>query len=203
MTTRCVRFFKCLPLIIIAVSLIGRIRNHITYERSFNAAAITFDDFPTDYAQALFAAQREHKNLEYDWPRLTDPGPAVQKTIPPIIHFIWFPNLYHDHLDVSQIPTMGSHAPQRCQEFNPEYQVNVWNASTARALLEEHYGWFLPRYDAYKYPIQRVDAFKYFVLWHFGGCTWIWISPADELWIPYYHSQPGTQRLRRLESTTI
>ena len=169
MTPRYVRFLKCLPLIIIAFHIIGKVRSHITYERLLNSAAITFDDFPSDYAQALIAAQREHKNLDYDWPRLTESGPAAQKTIPPIMHFIWFPNLYHNHLDVSQIPTIGSHAPKRCQEYNPEYQVIVWNASAARALLKEHYGWFLPRYDAYQYPIQRVDAFKYFVLWHYGG----------------------------------
>jgi mannosyltransferase OCH1-like enzyme len=163
------RYLRLLPLVILVIYGLRKGRSQIVYEHSLNSAAITFDHFPSDYTEALKAAQRENKNPEYNWPKLTDPGPAAQKTIPPIIHFIWFPNLYHDHLDVSQIPSVGSQAPELCREHNPDFQVNVWNASAARALLEEHYGWFLPRYDAYKHPIQRVDAFKYFVLWHYGG----------------------------------
>jgi mannosyltransferase OCH1-like enzyme len=169
MAPRYMRFLKSLPLFLFALYLLGKICGKITYERSLNAAAITLDDFPSDYTQALIAAQREDKQPEYGWPKLIDPGPAVQTTIPPIIHFIWFPNLYHDHLDISQIPAVGSDTPELCRKHNPDYRINVWNASAARVLLEEHYGWFLPRYDAYRYPIQRVDAFKYFVLWHYGG----------------------------------
>jgi mannosyltransferase OCH1-like enzyme len=169
MALRYMRFIKSLPLFMVAFFLLAKIRSKITYERSLNAAAIALDDFPSDYTQALIAAQREDKQPEYHWSKLTDPGPAAQETIPPIIHFIWFPNLYHNHLDISKIPTVGSDTPELCQKHNPDYQINIWNASAARALLEEHYGWFLPRYDAYRYPIQRVDAFKYFVLWHYGG----------------------------------
>ena len=109
------------------------------------------------------------RSEDYIWPQVETPKPEEQQTIPPIIHFIWFQNLYHDHLDVSMIPVAGSHAPGRCREFNPDFQLIMWNATMARQLLEEHYSWFLPTYDAYPYPIQRVDALKYFVLWHFGG----------------------------------
>ena len=28
---------------------------------------------------------------------------------------------------------------------------------------------FLPSYDAYKYPIQRADAVRYYILKHYGG----------------------------------
>jgi mannosyltransferase OCH1-like enzyme len=169
MAPRYIRFIKSLPLFMVALFFLAKIRSRITYERSLNAAAITLDDFPPDYTQALIAAQRQDKQPEYHWSKLTDPGPAAQKTIPPIIHFIWLPNLYHNHLDISKIPIVGSDAAELCRKHNPDYQINIWNASAARALLEEHYGWFLPRYDAYQYPIQRVDAFKYFVLWHHGG----------------------------------
>lgn len=63
----------------------------------------------------------------------------------------------------------GSHAPKECQHWNSDYQINVWNATASRALLKEHYEWFLPTYDNYAHPIQRVDAIKYFILYHFGG----------------------------------
>ncbi|KAI6817671.1 hypothetical protein KC332_g9744 [Hortaea werneckii] len=140
-----------------------------SYERSLAASSISFADFPPDYADALKQAQRENKNPEYDWPPLPHPAPEAQTTIPPIIHFIWFRDLYHEHLDISEIPHIGSKAPEHCMEHNPDYEVITWNETAARALVEEHYSWLLPLYDGYRYPIQRIDAFKYVVLWHYGG----------------------------------
>lgn len=34
---------------------------------------------------------------------------------------------------------------------------------------QREYPWFLPTFLAYPYPIQRVDAIRYFILYHFGG----------------------------------
>ncbi|KAF2149347.1 glycosyltransferase family 32 protein [Myriangium duriaei CBS 260.36] len=129
----------------------------------------SFQDFPSAYSEALIAAQLKNENPNYEWPPVNHTESAAQQTIPPNIHFIWFQNEYHDHLDISQIPTKGSHAPDRCREFNPDFNVRVWDAQAARALLQNYHPRFLPIYDAYPYPIQRIDAFKYFVLWHFGG----------------------------------
>ena len=141
------------------------------YERLLNSLYITLDDFPTEYATAMKTLSNddsfyEHysyaQSLEYD----TSAHPDT--TIPPIIHFIWFENLY-ETTDVTSIPSMGSNAPHRCQKVNPDFTVNVWNSSAARDLLEEHYPWFVETYDSYEHPIQRVDAIKYFVLYHYGG----------------------------------
>ncbi|GAM89983.1 hypothetical protein ANO11243_080230 [Dothideomycetidae sp. 11243] len=160
---------KCLPVFLLLVLFLAKAREQNLYERFLQSSIITFKDFAPAYEAALIEAQKEGKQPEYHFPPAIKPGPADQRVIPPIIHFIWFQNLYHDHLDVSQIPAKGSHAPGRCRDFNPEFEVIIWNATGARTLLEERYAWFLPTYDAYKYPIQRVDAFKYFVLWHYGG----------------------------------
>lgn len=35
--------------------------------------------------------------------------------------------------------------------------------------MAKHYPSFLPTFDSYKYPIQRADAIRYFVLHRFGG----------------------------------
>jgi inositol phosphorylceramide mannosyltransferase catalytic subunit len=40
---------------------------------------------------------------------------------------------------------------------------------TSRAFISNHYTWFLYVYDSYPYNIQRIDAIKYFVLYHYGG----------------------------------
>lgn len=140
-----------------------------SFERYLNSLSITFDDFPPDYSKALIAAQQEDRAIEYDDYAASFHTDDSDAKIPPIIHFIWFERLYDSHLDVSDIPTHGSKAPEHCRKHNADFTINVWNATAARDLIAEHYEWFLPVYDGYKHPIQRVDAFKYFVLWHFGG----------------------------------
>ena len=142
--------------------------NQHNFENYLNNLSITFDDFPPDYSSALIAAQKEHRAIDFDNYAAFHYNDSDAK-IPPIIHFIWFRNLYDSHLDISRIPTTGSQAPGNCQQRNENFTVNVWNATAARDLIEEHYAWFLRTYDGYKYPIQRVDAFKYFVLFHYGG----------------------------------
>lgn len=41
--------------------------------------------------------------------------------------------------------------------------------SSNRIFIQHFYPWFLPVYDAYPEHIMRVDAFRYFMLYHFGG----------------------------------
>lgn len=99
----------------------------------------------------------------------SSPFSSSSSNIPTTIHFIWFKNLYETHEGGSEIPSLGTNSPDRCRVTNPDFNINIWNATAARELLEQNYAWFLPTYDGYKHPIQRVDAFKYFVLWHYGG----------------------------------
>lgn len=140
-----------------------------TYERLLDRLYITFDDFPKDYARALSALPDDKPIKSYDYSTSFPPGHEPPNTIPSIIHFIWYKDLYETHKDVTNIPSMGSHAPELCQQHNPDFQVNIWNATAGRDLLETHYKWFLPIYDGYTHPIQRVDAIKYFILLHHGG----------------------------------
>lgn len=142
-------------------------REQYLYERFLQSVRITLNDFPPSYSKEVVTAKEQNRPVSYQWPathRTDNPN-----KIPPLIHFIWFHDLYHDHLDVSVIPTQGSEAPKACQTHSPDFEVRIWNASAARELLKDHYEWFLPTYDSYRYPIQRVDAAKYFILFHFGG----------------------------------
>ena len=45
----------------------------------------------------------------------------------------------------------------------------LWTDASSREFIAEHYSWFLDTFDDYTYPIQRADAIRYFVLYHFGG----------------------------------
>ena len=38
-----------------------------------------------------------------------------------------------------------------------------------RAFLKQHYPWFLPTYDGYTQEMMRIDAIRYFLMFHYGG----------------------------------
>lgn len=169
------RLARFVGAILLLFSLTGSlifVRNQTRFQRFLSTHYITFNDFPPVYADTL--RSKNWKALEqgqFDYNQYfpsNDPPSTVEK-IPPKIHFIWFKDLYVSRPKVSSIPSVGSHAPDLCRKHNPDYTVKVWNASEGRGLLEKHYAWFLPTYDSYKFPIQRIDALKYFILWHYGG----------------------------------
>lgn len=45
----------------------------------------------------------------------------------------------------------------------------MWYTENSRIFIEDNYNWFLPTYESYKYPIQRVDVMRYFLIRHYGG----------------------------------
>ena len=45
----------------------------------------------------------------------------------------------------------------------------LWTDAGSREFIAEHYSWFLDTFDNYTYAIQRADAIRYFVLYHYGG----------------------------------
>lgn len=55
------------------------------------------------------------------------------------------------------------------QALNPGWTLMRWTDNSSRQLIAEHYPWFLTTYDAYPSYIQRCDAARYFVVYHYGG----------------------------------
>jgi mannosyltransferase OCH1-like enzyme len=47
--------------------------------------------------------------------------------------------------------------------------VKFWTDSSAHAFIATHYPSFLHTYESYPHPIQRADAVRYFLLYHYGG----------------------------------
>lgn len=141
------------------------ILSQYAFEKFLVGIQINFDHFPITYAKALNDSVARHEEpLDFDYP-----STFSEPKIPRIIHYIWFKNLYPTHEEVTSMPSMGSRSPELCEKFNPGYEIKMWNATNARDFMEREYKWFLPTYDGYRYPIQRVDALKYFALWHYGG----------------------------------
>ncbi|KAL2839898.1 nucleotide-diphospho-sugar transferase [Aspergillus pseudodeflectus] len=87
----------------------------------------------------------------------TSTGPSL---IPKIIH-----QTYKDN----DIPTGWREAQQSCIDLHPDYKYILWTDDMARTFIATHYPWFLETFEGYKYPIQRADSIRYFVLYHYGG----------------------------------
>ncbi len=65
------------------------------------------------------------------------------------------------------------------------FEYRLWTDEDNRALVAEHYPWFLETYDAYDVPIKRVDAARYFILHRYGGLyvdlDFVQLRPLDPL----------------------
>jgi mannosyltransferase OCH1-like enzyme len=142
------------------------IRCQYVFQCALSHLQISFSDFSLSYQSALNASRTNGEALlNFDY-NTTLPTLLIPRTI----HFIYFADLYHHHDGTASLPTTSlSHAPELCRKFNPTYKIHTWNATAAHEFIKTEYPWFLPTYDGYTYPIQRVDALKYMVLYHFGG----------------------------------
>jgi mannosyltransferase OCH1-like enzyme len=159
-----------LSLFTLFIYLIYLIRNQFLFERFLDSSFISFNDFPPSYANALNESTLNHTQLEFDYSLFSkNSSSSYSSKIPRIIHFIWFKDLYESHDGISDIPSSGSNTPELCRKYNPDFEINIWNTTAAQTFFESEYAWFLPIYHSYTHPIQRVDALKYFLLWHYGG----------------------------------
>jgi len=151
-----------LPLLIVLYF----IRCQYIFQHALPSLYISFDDFTNSYSTALNASRTHGEALvDFDYK-----GSFPDPLIPRLIHFIYFADLYHRHDGTPSLPASSrSHAPELCRKFNPDFEIRVWNETEAHTFIKTEYPWFIPTYETYRYPIQRVDALKYFVLYHFGG----------------------------------
>jgi len=85
---------------------------------------------------------------------------SVTQLIPKIIHQIWKDN---------DIPKKCIPLQYTWLTHHPDWEYRLWTYVDNRAFIVQHYDWFLPIYDGYPENIMRVDAVRYFILYHYGG----------------------------------
>ena len=85
---------------------------------------------------------------------------ANKCNIPKIIHQMWKDN---------NVPEHWLESPKEWKRLFPDFAHMFWTDVTMREFMVQHYNWFLPIYDGYKYPIQRSDSFRCFMLHFYGG----------------------------------
>ena len=96
--------------------------------------------------------------------------------IPKIIHQTWKDEHLPAHLNTFRNSWLDHH---------PGWTHRLWTDQDLRALVKEHYRWFLSVYDAYDEPIKKVDAARYFIMHQVGGLyvdlDFECLSPVDSI----------------------
>jgi hypothetical protein len=80
-----------------------------------------------------------------------------------------FPKILHHSWKTESIPTMWQGSYNACVSLNKGYTYMLWTDEKIDAFMETYYPWFKAQFDSYKYKIQKIDVFRYFILYHYGG----------------------------------
>ncbi|KAK5654779.1 hypothetical protein OQA88_6815 [Cercophora sp. LCS_1] len=113
----------------------------------------------------------EHSGIPITQPQVAEAyGGSVNgsrpQLIPKIIH-----QIFHNWKEPGNetLPSDWNKVRQTCVDTNPGWEHKLWTEKSSREFIEKEYPWFLRTYDRYRYPVQRVDAVRYFLLMHYGG----------------------------------
>lgn len=131
-------------------------RNYLGNEELFDAQLIHSTDFSE--ASKLIAALNTSRPTEDD---TSQPSACLQQRVPRIIH---------QTFKTTDVPQPWLHAQEMCRTLHQNnWKYMFWTDADAERFIGKHYPWFLSIYLGYPYNIQRVDAVRYFILFHFGG----------------------------------
>jgi hypothetical protein len=96
-------------------------------------------------------------------PEVTEDFPTMHTTSPRIPHII------HQTYRSRLIPSKFKHFVISFITNNPSWTYYFWTDESARKLIAERHPSFLSTWDNYRSGVNRADALRYFVLYHFGG----------------------------------
>lgn len=82
---------------------------------------------------------------------------------------ILIPKIIHQTYKDENIPSHWRAGRAKCQLLNPDYEYILWTDEMIEEFIGREFPWFLPTLKSYKYPIQKADVIRYFVLWKYGG----------------------------------
>lgn len=116
---------------------------------------------------ASFLISRRHDNFDltfanYSATRVTS-LPEHPDVVPPILHHIAL-----GHNPDAEKPEW-SIARNNCLAYHPGWEAHLWTDEKAALFVNEKFPLLKEMWDGYKYPIQRVDALRYLVLYEYGG----------------------------------
>jgi mannosyltransferase OCH1-like enzyme len=85
----------------------------------------------------------------------------------------------------TQLPPLYHSFSHTIKKLHPQYQYDLWDDNDNETFIRQYYPWFLSTYQNYDKHIKRVDAIRYFYLYHFGGVymdmDYVTLKPLDPL----------------------
>lgn len=119
--------------------------------------------------------------------------------IPKIIHQIWFQGL-------KNLPEEHKNKRESWKRLNPHFEYMLWDNESMLFIISTLYPQYLNTYNNFKYMHQKIDFFKYIVLYAYGGIyadmDTINLKPLDSLLNKYKDSEiiVGKLAVNNLES---
>ncbi|AEO68738.1 glycosyltransferase family 32 protein [Thermothielavioides terrestris NRRL 8126] len=115
-------------------------------------------------------ADRFYISAERDGFDLTFANYSVHQTsaaplpdrVPPVLHHISLGSGAATHSKWSEVR-------QSCLDMHPDWDAFLWTDETADALVAADFPELYEMWTTYRYPIQRIDALRYMVLYKYGG----------------------------------
>uniref|UniRef100_A0A1I8FDK5 Nucleotid_trans domain-containing protein n=1 Tax=Macrostomum lignano TaxID=282301 RepID=A0A1I8FDK5_9PLAT len=78
------------------------------------------------------------------------------------------PLLLHQIYTSDSVPELYRHSIASCIRRHPDFVYVLWTDTEARRFVAANYPAYLAMFDGYKNTLQRSDALRYFILYHFG-----------------------------------
>ncbi|CCE65503.1 hypothetical protein TPHA_0L01480 [Tetrapisispora phaffii CBS 4417] len=79
------------------------------------------------------------------------------------------PKIIHQTYKTEDIPEHWKEGQSKCKYLHSDYKYMFWTDKNSLEFIEEHYPWFAKSFKAYKFPIERADVIRYFILDYYGG----------------------------------
>ncbi|KAL3857854.1 hypothetical protein ACJMK2_012484 [Sinanodonta woodiana] len=178
-TFRCGRHqLKCTGMLIFAIVLFT---TSIWFTRLREHGAIDIERRRMQCGIAVCTACQVLEDDEKDLDEYTDVASyaSLQTTFPPPItkELETLPTsgntridkLIHQSWKTKDVPMQFMKYIESFVINHPSWGYMFWTDRSMRKLIKDHYSSLLPIYDNYPHPLNRPDAVRYVILFHFGG----------------------------------
>jgi len=79
------------------------------------------------------------------------------------------PRIIHQTWKTKTIPERVQILQKSWFDYHPDWKYILWTDEDIDEFIKNEYEWFYPYWSSYPHHIQRVDAFRYFVMHKYGG----------------------------------
>ncbi|OKL58180.1 hypothetical protein UA08_06873 [Talaromyces atroroseus] len=120
--------------------------------RWHHSAALSYISQDRDDFDVTFAAYSVNQSTS---------GPQYQDVVPPILH----------HMSLGSNPPREEWLAARdeCIKHHPDWEAIIWDDEKSYKFVAEEFPHLKNMWHSYRYPVEKVDALRYMVLYKFGG----------------------------------